>query len=409
MEIATNAVLAAFLIQISGFVKTLDLPIQTPLNSSNVAAFRVGTTWENSAPVLNMYLAYRPAYEFRHTHGIIHDFNTADAYCVQQDPDDLRKLLGEAKHTKSECVERARVVIKRLGYTNLTFLARDPIVTSPQFTEAGRRIPRYVIKWKRYAPQFLMDMYDAEAEVDAADLSIKYLALSSPEFWKEPWPVTFGTTNVYHYPNPLTPERADLAVTGMSRDEAVAFVRRVLPRINEFCKKLTLPMPTRVEEGDIVLGASEVRMERGKPLAQLRLRNGYLVAYHAGHVAAVQAPDIFKNRPGYWDGGRDTPEYKGPTSLTKAEAVKVVRGFLVGRLGLAAEPLSLNAEPLFTMQPDPEIKKGIRRYMFFWAHPAGATLQDSIPNATVGAEIDAVTGAIKSLTFTDAFFQAPEP
>jgi hypothetical protein len=79
MEIATNAVFAALLLQASSFVNDVGVPLQTPLEASKVAEFNIGTSSGRDGPEIGCYLAYAGGYEFRHSHGCIYSFNTRDA------------------------------------------------------------------------------------------------------------------------------------------------------------------------------------------------------------------------------------------------------------------------------------------------------------------------------------------
>jgi len=414
MELATNAILAAVLVQASAFVTDLDIPLETPLVESKVKAFNSYTNWSRNGPELACYLGYAGGYEFRHLHGCIMSFDTLDAYTRMQNPKDLVKLLGEFRYTQEECLAKAKDAFRRLGYTNLTFMADEPDVVTPTFTRGGRKIPRYIFRWPM-RNDAARRMSEAEVEVNASRLTIEDLRLFSPEFWRESWPITFGTTNVYEEPDPIAPTRAGLEVRDVSREYALAFIRAVLPQISEFCAKLGPSIPSRVEETDIVMGGSEVAIKKGRLSASLRLKSGYLVVFHAGHVWAVHAKDVSYNHPTRRKYFKDSSEYRDPTKLSKEDAATKVRQILVERLALPEQPLFLDTEPVFAGTWDPAMTNALRRYVFHWQRPETAEQRDErlknqvLPEVSVSAEVDAVSGEIKAINFLHKWFERPDP
>src|SRR5260370_13401093 len=114
MEIATNAVLAALLAQMSSFVKDAGVPLAPPIEPSKVQVFGWYVGWGREGEELRAYVRYEGGYEFRHNKGCINSFDTRNAYMEIQNPGDLDRLLGEAKFNKTECLARARDVIRRL-------------------------------------------------------------------------------------------------------------------------------------------------------------------------------------------------------------------------------------------------------------------------------------------------------
>ena len=79
MDIATNAVLAAVLLDISAAVKPLGLSLGTPLESSKVKCFRVFPEYAGSDVWLRSALRYEGGYWFRYGWGIIDGFETTNA------------------------------------------------------------------------------------------------------------------------------------------------------------------------------------------------------------------------------------------------------------------------------------------------------------------------------------------
>ena len=146
MEIATNAVLAAVLIQASDFSRCLDLPLETPLQASNVVTFRVGMSWNQADSDLNGYLAYKGGFEFRFAHGVIDSFNTRNSYIRLQRPGDSALLRGDVRYDEAACWGKAREVFRNLGYTNISLLNDTPEINGP-IPVRGGVVPRYVFRW----------------------------------------------------------------------------------------------------------------------------------------------------------------------------------------------------------------------------------------------------------------------
>jgi hypothetical protein len=76
MDIATNAVLAAILLDIAGAVKPLELPLAVPLDPAKVRYFHVGPDSAGSDR-LRAVLFYEGGYKFWHAWGIMHGFAAA--------------------------------------------------------------------------------------------------------------------------------------------------------------------------------------------------------------------------------------------------------------------------------------------------------------------------------------------
>src|SRR5207249_504460 len=119
----------------------------------------------------------------------------------------------------------------------------------------------------------------------------------------------------------------------------LAFIRAVLPEMSDFCRKLGPPIPAEVKQSDIVVGGSTVAMKTGRLGAWLRLKDGYLVGFHAGHVVGVEARDAWRNQPERRKGVKETREYNDPTSVSKDDAARKVRQIVVDRLGLPEKEL----------------------------------------------------------------------
>ena len=115
MEIVTNAVLTAILLEASSLCKSTNAPLPLPLERSNVVAFRTYATWNQADSDLHCYLAYKGGYEFRFAHGFIDDFNTRESASNLQNPTELAKLAGEVRYNERQCLGKVREVFQSLG------------------------------------------------------------------------------------------------------------------------------------------------------------------------------------------------------------------------------------------------------------------------------------------------------
>ena len=163
------------------------------------------------------------------------------------------------------------------------------------------------------------------------------------------------------------------------------------------------------------MGDSEVASKLGRVSLSLRLKSGYRVVFSAGHVWAVHAPDAYYSSPWWREEVRQSQEYLAPTRLSPQEAVDKVRHLLLDRLGLDQKVLYLDTQPVFSLRPNPAATNGIRRYVFQWQAPETAQEQDEhkrnriLPQTSVSAEVDAVSGVIKTLNFFHRSLERPDP
>jgi hypothetical protein len=420
MEIATNAVLAAILLEVGAAVKPLDLPFETPLVPSKVTRFHVRPVIRRSGTGLSGVLFYQGGYRFTFGHGIIEGFNTPKTYTRIQDPSEMDRFAGRVRYTEAECLAKFKETMRALGHTNLAILDRPPRVEGPVKFE-GNVIPRYVFKWPDPTGKLQAWMHVVEAEVNAEKLRVEAFELISPDFRRRPWPITLGQTNVAPpAATPPKPLRTELEVKEVSQEYAMAFIRAILPAVEEFGRKFGPPLNRPVAEEDIVMGESSVQMyDQRKPRrvwASLRLKSGYQVDYCTGRVMAVHTQDIYSIRGG-WDDERlrDTEEYRGPTRFTQEQVVEKVRRLVVDRLGLPEKPLFLNTQPVFYYTAVGTATNTLRRYVFAWKRPetpeqeAERLSRQIIPEISVLAEVDAVSGVIKALSLMHPSLDQPDP
>lgn len=415
MEIATNAVLLAMLMQASDVVKKLDLPLTVPLEAANVRVFRV-TAYPapEDSSTLSCYLAYEGGFKFRHSHGCIDSFSTPESYL--EDPGGrASRLFGEVRFSEAECLAKAKEAILKLNYTNVSLLDSPPKVTPP-IAWRGKTIPRYFFEWTRPLEEGeVQPSLAVKVEVNANRRTVEKLDLLDPVFWREDWLATFGQTNAPPPSPPLGPKRTELGLEGVTQHYALSCIRAVLPEVNEFCSKLGMSLPIPIQETDIVMGETTVAMRGGRPMVQLGLRTGHEVVYYKGHVWGVQTRDTSFGSPWRLDGFRQSQEYLGPTRLSKRDVAEISRRLLVDKLGLPLKSLFLETEPVFHLVPNSTASKGVRRYYFSWQRPETAEdraqreLWGLKPELSVSAEVDAVSGQIKALRFWHQSLEKPDP
>lgn len=147
----------------------------------------------------------------------------------------------------------------------------------------------------------------------------------------------------------------------------------------------------------------------------LRLKSGYLILFTAGHVWAVHASDDYHSSPWWKEEVRLSKEYLEPIRLTEEHAIQKVRRLLIGRLGLDEKALFLDTDPVFSLKPNTSATNGIRRYVFQWQRPESEeqrqerTRKKILPEASISAEVDAVSGDVKALNFFHRSLERPDP
>jgi hypothetical protein len=248
-------------------------------------------------------------------------------------------------------------------------------------------------------------------------LRVEYFSILADEFRREGWPVTFGQTNPPSPPEPPPKVvRTELEVQDVSRDYAMALIRHILPEVEEFGRRFGPPLDGPVREEDIVMGESSVRMLRGRIWVTLRLNSGYQAHYWAGRVMRVNTDDIHLYPAAREEYGRlDTEENRDPIRVSPTEAVEKVRRVVVDRFGLSGKPLYLDTNPTFTHAPRSGAASGVRRYVFYWAKPETPDERDEridrriLPDVSVYAEVDAVSGVIKMLSLMHPSLYRPDP
>lgn len=195
----------------------------------------------------------------------------------------------------------------------------------------------------------------------------------------------------------------------------MACIRAVLPPINEFCSKLGLGLPNPIRESDIDMGESSVRMLEGQPLVSLGLKSSHQVRFYKGHVGKIQTCDSYFNSPWRREEFRKSAEYLEPIKYTKTDVAEKVRRLLIEKLKLPVELLYLDRDPKFHLVPSHTATKGARRYYFSWERPETTEereqreLASMFPEASVTAEVDAVSCEMKLLIFWHQSFKRPEP
>jgi hypothetical protein len=420
MDIATNAVLAAMLLEVGAAVKPLGLPLETPLDPSKVVQFVVLPQFNRFETWLEPLLVYEGGYGFTYGRGFINTFYSPHTYGRLQDPRGMDRFAGKVRYTEAQCLAKFKETLRALGHTNLAFLDQPPRVERPVEFE-GKVIPRYVFGWPDPRMKERSWNKAVSAEVNAEELRVESFTLFWRDFDRKPWPVTLGQTNP---PPPAKPRpevvRPDLEVKDVSEVYARAFIRAILPAVEEFGRKFGPPLDHPVTEADLIMGQSSVQLYDGRRprrvWASLRLKSGYQVNYCAGRVMGVHTQDKYSAEDGWnLDRLRDTEEYRGPTRFTQEQVVEKVRRLVVDRLGYPEKPLFLDTQPLFSYKAGDATTNSLRRYVFAWKRPETPEQERErmsrriVPELSVLAEVDAVSGVIKALSLMHPSLDQPDP
>ncbi|MCL4179247.1 MAG: hypothetical protein KJ072_16080 [Verrucomicrobia bacterium] len=415
MDIATNAVFAAILLDIAAAVNPLELPLGVPLDPAKVRYFHVGPDSAGSDR-LSSVLFYEGGYKFWHAWGIMHGFETTNAYTTLQDPRQIYRLVGKVYYSEAECLAKFKSTMGALGHTNLSILDHPPRVRGPIDLE-GKVVPRYIFEWPDPQGRLQDWMSVVRVEVNATTLRIEFLELLAEDFKREGLPLTYGKTDPLAPPTPAPKVvRTELEVADVSRDYAMALIRHILPQIEEFGRKFGPPLNLPMREADIVMGESKVCLQNGRILASLRHPSGYQVIYYKGRIATVNTEDVYSNHGSWEEHGRlDIEENRDPMRFTREQATEKVRRLLVDRFGLPEKPLYLDTKPQFYYAPRLDAAKGVRRYVFCWSKPEtkeereNRLIQNRMADISILAEVDAVSGTIKLLSFMHPSLNRPEP
>jgi hypothetical protein len=414
LEIATNTVLADVLASVSDTVKRLEMPLATPLDPGKVKSFQTGPVLAAVPSSLRSILKYEGGYEFGHQDSIVYELRTPDSY---KGPSGPRKL-PQAHYSPNTCLATFKWALSRLGHRNLAVLDDDPWIWGPlDWSESCP--PRWILEWpdRKGATR---DGMVATVEVDADTLAIKHYWLSVVHFGREPWPTTLTHSCPSSASRPRArsaPDWPELGVQDMDHAYAVALIQAVVPEARDFCRRIGPPFPAQLTEDDLVLPESKASVQSGRVWLSLRLRSGFTVHYHQGHVCRAEAPDMSDGDHAPEQDGlfRQSQEYRGPVRVGADEAVAMVLDVALRRLGLPEKPLWLDTVPVFQRTVNADSTNGLRRYIMWWKRPETKEDWDKRmrlglhPDTSVWGEVDAVSGELKEFSVHCTALERPDP
>jgi hypothetical protein len=405
--IDTNSVLETVLASASDTVKRLRLPLPLPLDLGKVTSFTTGPVLMGRPSSLRSILQYEGGYEFRHQDSIVFALKTPGAEPGEPGAD--APPMPRNREAFFANVQLTRLTLKqalvRLGHTNTAFLETDPDFRNP-FLSWG-----WSASWKEKNGPAAAAVY-----VDPGTLLIKQYWLSVEAFGREPWPTTLthSRSSGIRFRDP-PPDCSSLEVVGVTRADAIALVRAILPEATAFCRALGPSFPSEVTEGDLDLSQCKATLMGDRIWLDLRLRSGVTVNYYRGLVYSATAPDSRDHNPE--DDGifRRSPEYTEPVTLGSEAAVAKVSRIALRRLGLPRQPLGLDAAPDVELTMTAGSTNGLRRYLISWKLPEteeereARTWRGSDLESALSAEIDAVTGMLKRFYVKPSVLECPDP
>ena len=172
----SNAVLLATLPHVSDFAKKLELPIPIPITTNHVQKFQ---PWRTAYDV-GGWLTLTNGYQFWFAHGNVDTFRTPRNFFVAQDPDKISEFYGHLKMNRKEALKMARDTIKKLGYSEKTFLEGLRLEISGPPHSGTNVIPFYRLEWFDSDPVSPKIHF----EIDAENKRVVGLFYSNPKFFR---------------------------------------------------------------------------------------------------------------------------------------------------------------------------------------------------------------------------------
>jgi hypothetical protein len=139
----SNAVLVAVLPYISDFSQRLNLPLTTPITTTQVLEFRCDPRKDEIGGLVTLTNGYK----FTFLDGRVCVFRSPQSYFSLQEPDEIPQFYGKVNVKPKDALQIAHETIKKLGYTDTTFHAeRPPESTAPERLGTNY-VPRYRFRW----------------------------------------------------------------------------------------------------------------------------------------------------------------------------------------------------------------------------------------------------------------------
>jgi len=394
----SNAMLVAIMPHVSDFAKKLDLPTPQPVNISQVRRFNCFPRSDHIGG--RIILTNGCAFIF--DHGRVENFESPHSYYYLQDPDLIPKFYGPVKLTPTQVLQIAHQAIKKLGYTDAMLSAdRPPQITPPPQNE-GHFIARYRIRW--YDPTRGHDPNNPplsiEFEVDAATGQIQMLNMLNPNTYRPDLNLNIRPLVIGNGPQSM-PVGSGWAITPVSQEYAKAFLKAIMPQLDDFVKTSGILVKTPIAINDVdmtkYLAEYNCGFVEGDPRAFIDMQNGSRFLYSHGQIIAFYAPDVMKLP------GRDNPhtfpgyeefqaQFYGPINMTTNEAVALVRQ-TIRKLGYSEKALHVDQPPR-TYGPGWWGTNRIARCSVEWREANDGPTY-------VNAEVDVAKKSLKSLYIND--------
>lgn len=386
----SNAVLVAVLPHVSDFAQKLELPIALPVTQAQVYEFKCDPRPDHIGGLVTL----TNGGQFWFVDGYVNQFRSPRSYFLLQDPDRIPEFYGPVNISKSEAIEVARGAIKKLGYSEvLPIIQHDPEVILPE--EIGtNHVARYRVRWITTPAESQRSFIDIE--VNSSNKRIHMLSVFSPDIPKVDIKIDERITalnSAVKLKQPVPKEKEASLLKGIPQE---VFLRKILPEISEFSKKLHLTLPNSLSTNDVDYEKTQCWDSNGNMFGNIRLKHGECFTYYKGYVSGYYAPDS-SQVPGEKN---DLHKFVGKVNLTEKQAVKIARQ-AIKRLGwdkiLRTDMQPEIAYPTqigrFTLETGTERTNIFARYFVCWTPPDNngkGTLTSSV-------EIDASTKEIKSV------------
>jgi hypothetical protein len=379
----SNAVLVAILPYVSDFAHKLDLPMQVPVQASQVVEFKCDPREGKPGGLVTLTNGYR----FTFLDGRVCIYRSPQSYFSLQDPDLIPNFYGPVKVKEREALRIAHGAIQKLSYTKDPFYADATLQVVPPKRIGTNFVARYRFSWAEPSSRLEktgenLTLVAVDMEVDASTGQIQMISVNSPAT-RRPSP------KVDVSPPLLDPDAAkEQPLSGGIQTQpanpayAAAFLEAILPQLSDFAAKAGLPLELPLTTNQVDLSRYHCRALAGQPIVQLFLKNGDRFNYGHGHVTDFYAHDAYRKFPEY---GRPE-DFLGKINMSTNEAIRMCQRCMKS-LGFKAElPKPLFAGHLYVGREE------VSRYVFFWPNPS---------DAFACFEVDMETKRIKSLYLDD--------
>ncbi len=373
----TNLILVTVLSHCSDFASKLNLPLNVPLSTNEVKAFRILNTY----PSLKATIVLTNNYSFHFSSGHVTVFTGPLSLQVDFGRFDRNQWGRKATVSREKALAFARESVQKLGYSlEDLYMDLDPTVQEPF------GYPNYTFTWN--VPNS-GDSYSRaiEIEVDCANKRIVRLEAPLLILIHEAEPDSPGLKELAEEDRRRQLQRIPgLENTELKKDDER--VLAVLPKIKAFIQTLELPIPASDSPGQV--SRAQISYATGLPRLSIQLTNGYRFSC-----------DMEKGRVEGFDDGKPffsgwpvhLRNYVGKWKMNEKQAIVLIQR--------ATKELGYNMDELFKHEPEiekPNIRGGlvVPRIHFTWERVVNAVLEKG-----VFAEVDADGGRLAAFSVAD--------